>query len=136
MRSRRRKLYERESANLAALTTDEFQEQVSFWSTAHAVAERALRDARTRQAERKGIIDRLQEQQVALENRLAEIDKALVELENSRENLPARLPEFNAQSEQLRSLIEPAERELESSEAQEADLQRQETEGQSNLAQR
>jgi chromosome segregation protein len=123
-----------QSANLAALTMDEFQEQVSFWSTAHAVAERALRDARTRQAERKGTIDRLQEQQVALENRLAEIDKALVELENSRENLRGQAAGINAQLEQLRSLIEPAERELESSEAQEADLQKQETEGQSVLA--
>ncbi len=123
-----------QAAAWAALSTDEFQEQVTFWSTRSAVAERALHDAHTRQVERKSASDRLEGQQVALENRLEEIDKALAELENARENLRGQASGINAQLEQLRSLIEPAEKELETSEAQEVDLQKQETEGQSALA--
>jgi chromosome segregation protein len=123
-----------QSANLATLTTDEFQEQVTFWATGSAVAERALSDSRTRHVDRKGDTDRLQVQQATLENRLAEIDKSLAELENTRKNLRGQASGINTHLEELRSLIEPAEKELETSEAQEVDLQKQETEGQSVLA--
>ena len=41
---------------------------------------------------------------------------------------------MNTQLEELRTLIEPAEKELETSEAQEVELQKQETEGQVALA--
>jgi len=123
-----------QSASLAALTTDEMQEQVRFWSTGSAVAERALRDARTRQSDRKNAVERVQMQQVALEKRLTEIDEALVELENTRQNLRTQAMGINAQLEQLVGLIEPAEKELETSEAHEMELQKQETEGQSALA--
>jgi chromosome segregation protein len=123
-----------QSANLAALTTDELQEQVKFWSTGSAVAERALLDARTRLADRKSAADRVQLQQAALEKRLAEIDGALAELENSRQNLRGQAAGINTQLDELRSLIEPAEKELETSEVQELDLQKCETEGQSALA--
>jgi chromosome segregation protein len=123
-----------QSANMAALTTDEFQEQVTFWSTGSAVAERALRDARTRHVDRKSAVDRVQIQQVSLDKRLAEIDESLVELENARQNLRGQAAGINTQLEELRSLIEPAEKELEASEVQEAGLQKQETEGQSALA--
>jgi chromosome segregation protein len=120
-----------QSATLAALTTDEFQEQVSFWSTASAVVEQALQDARARHIDRKNATDRVQIQQATLEKRLVEIDESLVELENARQNLRGQALGINTQLEELRSLIEPAEKELEASEAQEVDLQKRETEGQS-----
>ena len=123
-----------QSANLAALTTDEFQEQVTFWSTGSAVAEQALLDAQTRHIDQKSAADRIQMQQVSLEKRLAEIDESLVELENARQNLRGQATGINTQLEELRSLIEPAEKELEASEAQEMVLQKQETEGQSALS--
>jgi chromosome segregation protein len=123
-----------QSANLAALTTDEFQEQVTFWSTGSAVAEQALLDARTRHIDQKSAADRIQMQQVSLEKRLAEIDESLVELENARQNLRGQATGINTQLEELRSLIEPAEKELEASEAQEMVLQKQETEGQFALS--
>ena len=122
------------TANLAALTTDEMLEQVTFWSTGSAVAERALRDARTRQIDRKSAAERVQTQQALLGKRLLEIDEALVELENSRQNLRGQATGINTQLEELRSLIEPAEKELETAEAQEVDLQKRETEGQAAVA--
>ncbi len=123
-----------QTASLATLSTGELQEQVTFWSTGSAVAERALRDARTRQIDRKSAAERVQMQQTALEKRLTEIDEALVELENARQNLRTQTAGINFQLEELRSLIEPAEKELETSEAHEMELQKLETEGQSGLA--
>ncbi len=123
-----------QTATLADLTIDNFQEQVTFWSKASAVAERALRDARTRLLDRKSATERVQTHQVTLDKRLAEIDESLVELENTRQNLRAQATGINYQLEELRNLIEPAEKELETSETQEMDLQKQETEGQSALA--
>ena len=49
-------------------------------------------------------------------------------------NLRVQVSGINTQLDELRLLIEPAEKELESSEAQEVDLQKQETEGQFALA--
>ena len=121
-------------AKQAALTTDEFQEQVTFWSKGSAVAERALRDSQTRLFDRKNAAERLQTQHATLEKRLAEIDESLVELENERRNLRIQVTGINSQLEELGGLIEPAEKELETSEAHEMDLQKQEADGQSVLA--
>ncbi len=122
------------SAALEAMTLDEYLEQVKFWSTSSAVTERALRDARARLVELTAAFERLQLQMTTLENRLVEIDNILVELENARENLRGQVSGINTQLEELRNLIEPAEKELETSEALEVDLQKQETEGQVALA--
>ena len=122
------------TTSLAALSVEEFQEQVTFWSTGAAVAERALRDAKTRTLDRKNAFERVLLQKAALEKRLVEIDESLTELENSRYNLRAQAAGINLQLEELRALIEPGEKELETSETQEADLQKKETEGQAALA--
>jgi chromosome segregation protein len=118
----------------AALTLDEFQEQVAFWGTRSAVIERALSDARVRLSEREQIAARLQEQQAGLKNRLTEIDTTLSGLEGERENRRSQATGMNAQLEELRGLIGSAEKELETAEAQEAELQKKETGGQSALA--
>jgi chromosome segregation protein len=123
-----------QSALLASMVLDEYQEQVKFWSTSSALAERAIHDARTRYGEQKSVVDRLQAQQSSLEIHLLEIDKSLAELENAREDLRGQASGINAQLEELRNLIEPAEKELETSEALELDLEKQETEGQVALA--
>ena len=122
------------TSELAALSMDEFQNQVKFWSTSSAVTERALSDLRSRLVERKNGTAQLQAQQAVQEKRLAEYDQALVELENSRKNLQAQALGINSQLEELRHLIEPAEQELEASQAQEGLLQKQESEGQAALA--
>ncbi|HEY5271036.1 MAG TPA: chromosome segregation protein SMC [Anaerolineales bacterium] len=122
------------TAELAALTLDEFQEQVTFWGTRSAVAERALSDARTRHVERKQITAHLQEQQARLESRLTEIETSLARLEAERENQRGQAAGMNTQLDELRDLIGPAEKELETAEAQEVELQKKETEVQAALA--
>jgi chromosome segregation protein len=119
---------------LASMTLDEYQEQVKFWSTSSAVTERALSDARTRQVEQLRVVDHIHSQQVSMEEQLVEIDRSLVDLENTRKNLRGQISGINTQLEELRDLIGPAEKELETSEVLEMDLQKQETEGQIALA--
>lgn len=118
----------------AAVSMDEFQAQVTFWTTKLAVAERALSDAQRRLNERIQSVNALQEQQALVEKRLEEIKSALTDLDAERGNKHDQATGMNTQLEELRSLILSAEQELETSEAQEQDLQRKENEGQAALA--
>jgi chromosome segregation protein len=122
------------TAALASLTLDEFQEQVSVWTTRSAVAERALGDARTRQNEREQSADRVQKQHAELDGRLGEFEKSLAALEIERENEVHNTSGMNSELDELRKLIEPAEKELETAQVQEVELQSQEAEGQSSLS--
>jgi chromosome segregation protein len=119
---------------LMALSLDEFREQVVFWGTRTAVAERALSDVRSRYSERKHAIARLQEQQAIADSHLVEIDKSALGLETERENKRSQAAAMNAQLEELRAMIGPAEKELETAEMQEVELQKNETDGQAALA--
>jgi len=121
-------------SSLADLTLDEFKERVTFWGMRLAVVGHALGNARIRQIERKEIAAHLQEQQVLLESRQLEIDTLLAGLEAERENQRGQAIGMNSQLEELRSLIGPAEKELETAEAQEREVQNKETEGQAVLA--
>ena len=122
------------TAALAALTLDEFQEQVTFWGMRSAVTERALSDARSRHVERQQDAARLQQQKARLEIRLIDIDTSLAGLDAERENLRGQVAGMNEQLEKLRSLIGPAEKEQETAESKEVELQKKETEGQIVLA--
>lgn len=119
---------------LAGKPLDEFQEQVTFWKTRTAVAERALGDARRHHQERIQNESHLQDQKVGLEIRLKELDASLEGLETDREELRNRVAGINTQLEELRGLIGPAEKELETSESHEIELQKNEIEGQTVLA--
>ncbi|MFH1524076.1 MAG: chromosome segregation protein SMC, partial [Chloroflexota bacterium] len=123
-----------QSESMAVLTVEEFQEQVTFWSTGSAVAEQALGDAQARRVEREQAVAHLQAQRADIESRLTEINKLLATLETERTNLHDQVAGTNTQLEELRNLIGPAEKELETAESQEVALQKGETDGQSVLA--
>ncbi len=119
-----------QSAALAELALQEFQEQVTFWTTRSAVAERALSDAQARRGEREQAVTQLSAQQTDLETRLAELAQSLAGLDAERENLHGQVAGLNAQLDELRELIAPAEKELETAEAQEAESQKKEIDAQ------
>ena len=119
---------------LAVLTLDDIQDQVAFWGTRIAVAERALSDTRSRKSERKQTVFVLQEKQANANSRLMEIDQSLAGLGNERVDQHNNALAMNVQLEELRALIEPAEKELESAETQEDELQKKETDGQTAMA--
>jgi chromosome segregation protein len=122
------------SAALAGTSLDDLQAQVSHWTTHAAVNERALGDARGRRSDRAEALQRLDEQRVAQAGRLAEVETGLTALETERAELHRKAAAYNSQLDELRVLIEPAEVELEAAEAQESELQKQETDSQAALA--
>ncbi|MGZ6347575.1 MAG: hypothetical protein ACXWNC_08435, partial [Anaerolineales bacterium] len=122
------------TAKLAMLSMDDFQDQVTLWGTRSAVGKLALSDAKTRLNERIQEVQRLQEQKDRADSRLPEIDAALLELENERENLRTQTAGINTQLEELRELIGPAEQTLESSVGKEGNWQNNETEEQAALS--
>ena len=124
----------RKTSELAALSLDDYQDQAVFWGTRTAVAERALSDARSRFSERKQTTLHLQEQQVNADSHLEEIDRSKVRLEIERENRHKEALAMNTQLDELRALIDPAEKELGTTEIQEVDLQNKEAEGQVTMA--
>ncbi len=134
-----RELAEAQDHLRAGLTTlaqtglDETQEQVTFWNSRLAVLEQAVSTARLRQVELSQALARVQAERTTLEARLSEAEKNLVSVETERRELHDNASGLNAQLEELRTLIDPGETELESVERQESELQKQEIEGQAAL---
>lgn len=121
--------------SLAALTVEEFQSQVSYWTTQAAVADRALVDGKSRQRERQATLDRSQGAHAALEARLAEIATTRATLDGEK---AARRQEEGITSkeiETLRNLIDPAEAELETVELEQAGVQNAEAAVRQTLSQ-
>jgi len=111
---------------LAALSLDEAQEQVSYWTTRAAVARQSLEDARARRDERAAALSRLEKQGSDFASRLEEIETGLSQLEAERKSLHKREGTLNAEIAELRTKIDPAEKDLATAEAQERELQQQE----------
>jgi chromosome segregation protein len=122
------------AAALADISLEEHQEQLAHWTTRQAVAEQALSGATARHSERRQAVERLGAQTAGLAKRIAEMERGLAEVETEKVGLHARAVEYNQQLEELGTLIEPAEKELEIAERQETDLQKQEAESQMTLA--
>jgi len=124
----------RKTSEVAVLSLDEIQDQAVFWGTRTAVAERALTDARSRSSERKQAALHLEEQRDNADSHLEEVDRSRMGLETDREKRHGEAAAMNAQLDELRALIGPAEKELETTEVQEGDLQKREAEGQLVMA--
>ncbi len=111
---------------LAGMSLDEGQEQVSYWTTRAAVAGQSLEDARTRRDERAAALYRLEEQGSDFAGRLGEIETGLSQLETNRKALHEREGTLNGEIAELRTKIDPAEKDLATAETQERALQKQE----------
>jgi chromosome segregation protein len=115
------------SQSLAELPLDELGAQVNHWNTLAAVAERAAGDARTRQAEREAALQAARSLLTSVQTRLGESSQALVDLEEEKTGQRQVETELSEQIAELRLLIDPAEAELDSSEASQETLQTSET---------
>jgi chromosome segregation protein len=111
---------------LSAMSLDEAQEQVSYWTTRAAVARQSLEDARTRRDERASILTRLEKQQQDFAGRLEEIETGLAQLERDRKVSHERESTLNTQIEEMHVKIDPAEKDLATAEGQERALLEQE----------
>jgi chromosome segregation protein len=101
------------AAALASLTLDEHQAQVSHWNTRVAVAERALADGRARLNERQLALENAAEAVRQRQERLENLIEARQALEQSKITLRQDESKIHAEIEALRTVIDPAEDELE-----------------------
>jgi len=118
---------------LAGMSLDEAQEQVSYWTTRAAVAGQSLEDARARRNERATALSRLEEQGSDFASRMEKSETQLSQLEEDRKSLHEREGALNAEIAQLRTRIDPAEKDLASAEAQEREMQQQEANAQRGM---
>jgi chromosome segregation protein len=115
------------NTQLVALVLDEVQEQVTYWITRSAVAERGLSDAHIRQNERQEALAQLEVQKQDIVRRMEETDQTLMQLQADKESLRQQESNLNMQLEELRLQIEPSEKELETAEQGAAQYQEKES---------
>ncbi len=118
------------SVKLAEVSADELQDQASYWSTRAAVAEQSLAGANSKKDERTKEITRLDARRVELASRLQETENALTGLDTEKAGLRERENALHGQIDEMRVLIEPAEKDLETAEQEEARLQEAEANAQ------
>lgn len=111
------------SAALAELALDELQERAAHWEVRAALASKAVEDARARLDERGERLEALRANQQNLAERSVAIEEACRELEQQRAGLRRAEGEIAEQVAAVQAVIEPAELELEASEAGQVQLQ-------------
>jgi len=97
---------------LYELSLDEYQSQVAHWNTRYAVAEQAYLDSITLLNEQKMVSKRMQESLVLLQSRITELKRSIEEISNQRELNQQIEKDVGNQINDLSTLIEPAEMEL------------------------
>lgn len=122
------------SAQLSGMDLAEVQGQASYWSTRAAVSERALADAAARKEERAKEAERFDLRRSEYAARLNEAETSLLGLDAGKVSLHERENHLREQIEALNVEMNPAERELESAEVEEARLQDVEANAQRGLA--
>ena len=118
------------TSELAALSLEEVQEQVTYWTTREAVAKGGLAEALNRRFERDAATERFGSQKSDVGKRLEETAQALRELDVEKETYRKVESELGEQIETLRVQMEPAEKDVETAEQQETQYQSQEAEAQ------
>ncbi len=118
-----RELVRQSSNEVAELSLDEHQAQVSHWNTLVAVAERALVDARARQGEASAGVERARSALDAMQARQQAREGEAAALEAGKIAQRQAESELAGQIEALRVLIEPAEAELDTAEAEQDTMQ-------------
>ncbi len=121
------------TSELAALSLEEAQEQVTYWTTRAAVSKSALAAALNRREERASAVTRLGGQKSDVAKRLEEAAHAIVTLDAEKESLRAQESELASQIEAMNLKVNPAEKDLESAEQQEKLYQLQESEAQRSM---
>lgn len=123
------------ATKLAELSLEELQNQVTYWQTRVAVSERALSDAASRLRERQQALRRLQSGQENLSRREKETQDALDKLDWQKEKALKDEAVLNKQMIALQEKIEPAEKELHTAEAEEAEQRNKESDATRQMTQ-
>ncbi len=119
---------------LSGYSLEEFQMEVSHWSTQAAVAEKALEDARVRQGERRSAVQEAKGALDSLQSRINVFQTDIDELESGKESLRGQEAQTIEKVNSLQALIEPAEEELANAESGQDELLISETEARNRLS--
>ncbi len=119
----RREQVHKLQAELAVLSLDEFQAQVTHWNTSAAFAARVAEEAASRLEERRQTLSRAQQQLSTIKRRLEDILEAGNGLEQDRSSLSQQEKEVIEKIEALRASISPAEEEMSSVQREFEELQ-------------
>lgn len=111
------------NALLHTKDTEEFQAQVVHWNTTLAVSTRAGRDAERRYDEYLQIVNTSKQQQASLRDRIKKLKEQLAEIEAEKVSNHQLEATQNSQIEEIQKLIDPAEQQLITVEAEYAKLQ-------------
>ena len=122
------------SSQLSEADLAEAQGQASYWGTRVAVAERALADVTARKDERAKEVGRFDARRMELSMRSNEAETSLTGLDGNKAALHERENSLREQIEALRVYVDPAEKDLETAEMEEARLQDAEANTQRALA--
>ena len=122
------------SAQLREMDLAEVQGQASYWSTRLAVTEQALADAKARKEERAKDTERFDARRLEFSTRLNDAETSLYGLDESKVSLHGRENVLLQQIETLNVEMNPAEKELETAEVEEARLQEVEANAQRSFA--
>jgi chromosome segregation protein len=107
------------SQQLKRMDLGEAQNQASYWSTRVAVVERAVADAASKREEREKEVARFDSRRFELTARLQEAETSLSGLDTEKSALRERESQLHHQIDELNVYIDPAEKDLESSEQEE-----------------
>ncbi len=111
------------NALLHTKDTEEFQAQVVHWNTTLAVSTRAGRDAERRYDEYLQIVNTSKQQQASLRDRIKKLKEQLAEIEVEKVSNHQLEAAQNGQIEEIQKLIDPAEQQLITVEAEYTKLQ-------------
>ncbi len=119
---------------LSGYSLEEFQMEISHWSTQAAVAEKALEDARVRQEERRSAVGEARASFDDLQARISAFQEEIDELKRGKDSLRTQEAEVIEKVNGLQALIDPAEEELADAESSQDELLVSETQARNRLS--
>ncbi len=121
-------------SSISRYSLEEFQMEVSHWSTQAAVAKKALEDARKRENERRSTGEEAKAGFDSLQSRINEFHAEISNLETRKGTLRDQEAEVIEKINSLQALIDPAEDELTTAESHQDGLLVSETEARNRLS--
>jgi chromosome segregation protein len=121
------------TSELVALSLEEVQEQVTYWTTRVAVSKGALAEALNRRNERETAISRLGGQKSEVVKRIEEAAQSIILLDADKASLHSQEFELVSLIDELNVKVQPAEKDLESAEQQEKAYQLRESDAQRGM---
>ncbi len=109
-------------SSLGEFSLEEYQMEVSHWSTEAAVAEKALEAAKVRLAERRAAVDEARSSLEVLQSKINAFQTEVDELGLGKEALRGREVEVIGKVSALQALIDPAEEELATAESRQDEI--------------